>query len=523
MFRGKSEVEISDITDDSRMVRPGSLFVARRGHEHDGGAYVGDAVRRGAGGVIVTSGLGLGSAVDGGGEGLAWVRMERVDQAVAGRLAERFFGYPSRAIRLIGVTGTNGKTTTGYLIKHLLDRAGCRCGLISTVVNDDGRGRAASRLTTPGAIEFSRLLATMVKNGCGAAVAEVSSHALHQGRVAAVDFDVGVFTNLTDDHLDYHVSMDRYAAAKALLFENLRGGGGSWAVVNGDDPSAARMVRGCRGRVVWTRTRAGEAGSGGDDDGMISGRGGGGSHCTATVLRWGVGGCRVRFDGDWGEVEASLPLVGRYNVSNTLQAVAAASAVKPLGRGLREALEACPSVPGRLEPVRVADPRGGGGDGCPLVLVDYAHTHDALENVLSTVRAMLSGCGDERGIGGAGAKLVVVFGAGGDRDRTKRPKMASVACRLADRVVITSDNPRTEDPRVIIAEILEGVPGAARDRVLTEPDRARAIRIAIGEAGGGDVVLIAGKGHEDYQIIGAERLPFDDRVEAAAGLRDFFA
>ncbi len=492
LVAGGGGVSIEGITDDSRTVERGGVFIARGGAAVDGRRYIGEAIRRGAVAIITDHRpTDEDLCVEGEHWSVAWACASEVDQRLTGRLAERFYGYPSRRLRLIGVTGTNGKTTTAFLVQHLLGQAGCRCGLVGTIFIDNGMERLPAGLTTPGAVVLSRHLAEMAANGCGAAVVEVSSHALHQGRVEALDFDTAIYTNLTGDHLDYHGDMDAYAAAKAKLFERL--GPEACAVINAQDPYGGRMLRGC----VAKRVRFGIVNEGepcGADVPEYSGE----------IIRLTHDRSDVRLRGPWGQVEVSLPLVGRHNVANMLGAVAGVDQVVGgvVGSGpeLEGSLRCCPAVPGRLE--RVA----GGGVG-PVVLVDYAHTHDALENVLSAVRGVASG------------RLTVVFGCGGDRDRTKRPKMADVACRWADRVVVTSDNPRGEDPNTILEEVLSGVPADARSRVEVELDRAKAIDLAIDGAGAGDTVLIAGKGHEDYQIIGTQRLHFDDREVACAALR----
>ncbi len=475
---GSAEVSVRELTDDSRQVGklgPGCLFVARRGAKGDGGAFIRQAVEAGAAAVVCEE---PGAASAG---AVSVVVAPAVDQALAAELAERLFDRPSRKLRLIGVTGTNGKTTTTLLLSHLLNTAGLRCGMIGTVFIDDGKERTEAQLTTPGAIEMSRLLATMAGNGCRAAAMETSSHALHQRRTAALRFDAAVFTNLTGDHLDYHHTMEDYADAKALWFESL--GPEAYAVVNVDDAYAERMVRDCRAKILRCTLNAAVHPD---------------AECRATILHLGADHSVALYEGPWGGVELRLPLVGRHNVANVLEALASASAIADLDPTLCRALADCPPPPGRLEPVMVE-----GGEG-PTVLVDYAHTHDALENVLNALRPVVTG------------KLIVVFGCGGDRDKTKRPKMAAVACRLADRVIVTSDNPRTEDPEAIICDILAGVGGA---EVTVEADRAKAVEQAILAADDADTVLLAGKGHEPYQEIGTTRYPFDDRLQAAAALR----
>lgn len=492
LVQGDLSAPVTDLTDDARNVCPGSCFVARSGMRADGRAFIREAIQRGATAVITDRGP---SAADlessRNGWVVSWVcSPKRVDQQLAGQLAERFFGYPSRKLKLVGVTGTNGKTTTAFLIQHLLGQSGCRCGMIGTIFVDDGRQRTPAPLTTPGAVALSRHLATMVANGCQAVVAEVSSHALDQGRTSALGLDVGVFTNLSGDHLDYHGSMAHYAAAKAKLFEQL--GPGAWAVVNANDPYARRMVRRCTASLMGCCVIQDDCPPQRSDIPIV---------CRGRALGWQHGRSRVRLEGPWGTVQAASPLIGRHNLSNLLQAAAAATHLVDLAPTLLGAVQNCPQVPGRLERIDPTDQAGR-----PAVLVDYAHTDDALEAALQAVRPTVKD------------QLWVVFGCGGDRDPTKRPRMAAVACRLADRIVITTDNPRTEDPCQIIQDILNGVRSQDRGRVMVEADRAAAINAAVARASGDDTVLLAGKGHEDYQIIGSDRHRFSDREQAQFAL-----
>ncbi|MCC7193345.1 MAG: UDP-N-acetylmuramoyl-L-alanyl-D-glutamate--2,6-diaminopimelate ligase [Phycisphaeraceae bacterium] len=531
LIRGDAQCAVTDLTDDSRLVKRGALFIARSGTKSDGSKFIADALSKGAAAVLIEGDAPPAIALS---EKVTLLSAAKIDHAFVSRLAERFFGEPGKKLQLIAVTGTNGKTTITFIVQHLLQNAGVKTGVIGTVLIDNGATRTAAELTTPGGIEFSRHLAAMVENGCRAAIAEVSSHALHQGRVGSLDFAVAIFTNLTGDHLDYHGTMEEYAAAKAMLFENLKPS--AWAVVNRDDAWAGRMLRNCRARVVECRVIKSDT-EGRAVSPLASDTQGASSAIasTATILHLGASHSRVQFDGPWGGVEVDLPLVGRHNVINALEAMAAANCVASIAKGLHDTLEKCPAPPGRLEPVR---PSAGDASTLPTVLVDYAHTHDALENVLSALRPVTPG------------KLIAVFGCGGDRDRTKRPKMAAVCCRLADHVIVTSDNPRTEDPAFIIGQVLTGVPAALRPagvrtfevegvdpaeivamsrrapeskngglEVEVEPDRAAAIARAIRSASPRDTVLIAGKGHEDYQIIGTTKRHFDDREEAARALR----
>ncbi len=489
-------VRICDLTDDSRTVLPGSMFIARAGTKTDGRAFIRDALRAGASAILTDD---TGTPVDLPGEHRVPVVYAGSAALASAFFAERFYGAPSSSLDLIGITGTNGKTTTAHLVHQLLNESGVRCGLIGTVQIDDGREVAAATLTTPPATELSRTLATMVESGCRAAVMEVSSHALDQGRVAALRYDVAVFTNLTGDHLDYHGTMEAYASAKARLFAMLPPQG--WAIVNEEDPWCGRMLRDCRARVI--RCRIADEGAPPAERAPMNGAGG---EAVAAIRSATLSGTVVELCGPWGRCEVVLPLVGRHNVMNALQAVCAAWCVGVAPRTLIERIGRAGAPPGRLEPVTTP--------GDPFaVLVDYAHTDDALEKVLTTLRRVLGGSG----------RLLVVFGCGGDRDRSKRPRMGSVGSRLADRVLVTSDNPRTEQPGAIIDEILAGVPAERRDRVSVDVDRARAIARAIGEARAGDVVLIAGKGHETYQILpdgrgGTVTRHFDDRDEARSAL-----
>jgi UDP-N-acetylmuramoyl-L-alanyl-D-glutamate--2,6-diaminopimelate ligase len=471
-----NDPDIWSLCEDSRKVRPGALFFARAGTKADGRAFIADAIARGAVAVVAPSGTGRPEGTP----AVAWCEA-RDPSLAAALIAERFHGNPTRSLELIGVTGTNGKTTIAYLVQQLFAGAGLRCGLVGTVEIDDGRERVPSQLTTPPALELSELFARMVDHGCRAAAMEVSSHSLDQHRVAGLSFRTGIFTNLTGDHLDYHGTMERYAAAKARLFHMLDEGG--TAVLNIDDPWHRAMMP-ARAKVL--RTSLADPGA----------------DCLATVHRMGLDAMEVTFRGPWGMIELRLPLVGRHNAMNALQAAAAAWSCGIDGERIARALAGCHAPPGRLQPVSV----GGAGFS---VLVDYAHSDDALANVLRALRPTVPD----------GGRLRVVFGCGGDRDRTKRPRMAKVACEGADEVIVTSDNPRTEDPSAIIAEIMTGVPDSARGRVAVELDRSRAIAHAVTSAREGDIILIAGKGHEDYQIIGTEKRSFDDRREAEAALR----
>ncbi|MEM6393398.1 MAG: UDP-N-acetylmuramoyl-L-alanyl-D-glutamate--2,6-diaminopimelate ligase [Planctomycetota bacterium] len=486
---------IQRLTDDSRDVGPSTLFIAR-GQAPAVPHYIRDALAAGCPAVLSELPP----------EQLQALLLERdenplllhapvVDQRLAGRLAEAFHDHPAKRLTLLAVTGTNGKTTVAWLAQHLLTHLQHPAGLLGTIVTDAGQptGPQAANLTTPGAIQLSDLLAEMVSNGLTHAVLETSSHALHQGRTDHLPFAAAAFTNLTGDHLDYHGSMEAYADAKAILFDQLANT--SHAVLNADDPYHPRMARDCRAPLTLTFLDPQNATA----------------DYRADIHELTPAGTDVTFHTPHCSFRIHLPLVGRFNVSNALQALALVDRLHPMtAEQAQAALEAAPPVPGRLERIAPPNPNLRG----PTVLVDYAHTHDALDNVAAALKPLTPAPG----------KLIILFGCGGDRDKTKRPKMADVACRYADRVVITSDNPRTEDPAAILKDIEQGLPGPSRfsGMATTIPDRAAAIDLAIRDAQPGDTVLIAGKGHEDYQILGTEKIHFDDREHAAAALATHF-
>ena len=474
------DTRICDITEDSRTVVPGSLFVARAGLKADGRKFADDAAHAGAAAILSDDpNLHIHNAT---------MLVSRDVALTAAHIAERFYGNPSSKLDVVAVTGTNGKTTMAWLTWQLLNAAGHRSGLIGTVVIDDGREVAPASMTTPPSIEMSRSLAEMVNAGCKAVALEASSHALDQSRVAALKIDVGVFTNLTRDHLDYHKTMEAYADAKARLFAMLPSDG--VAVVNADDAASPRMIRDSKAGVLYCYER-GEASSA---KGVVA---------RVRTLASDMGGSRLALDGPWGQIEAQVPLIGSYNAMNVLQSVAAAHAVGLSREQLIEGLAAISAPPGRLERVSIpSDPIH--------VFVDYAHTDDGLKNALMAVRAAMKS---------EAARLWVVFGCGGDRDAGKRPKMGEIAAQLADQVVITSDNPRTERPGDIVDQILAGITPSRRSITSVQADRARAIEHAIEHATPGDVVVIAGKGHETEQILpdgagGTIRTHFDDREVA---------
>lgn len=465
---------VASVQEDSRRVRAGDLFIARPGTKSDGRQFIADAAARGAVAVVTAT-----PVAD---SPLPAVVLPDIAAATS-RLAHILRGQPSRKLAVMGITGTNGKTTTAYLLRHILASVRRRCGMIGTVEIDDGGRCRPAELTTPGAVDVADLMGAMRDNGCAACAMEVSSHALEQGRVAGVNFAGAAFTNLTQDHLDYHATMDAYAAAKARLFEMLDAS--VVAAVNADDPWTPRIVRDCRARIVrW--------GFGADAD------------YRATDVQVSADGSRFLLTAPSGQAQVQMHLVGRHNVANALTAASLAGEVCGVSAGqVAEALTDAPGAPGRLQVVRCGQPFA--------VLVDYAHTDDALRNVLTALRPLTAG------------RLRVLFGCGGDRDRAKRPKMAAVAQELADVVYVTSDNPRTENPQDIINDITAGLradsSGQSPRHIVVEIDRRRAIERALSDAGAGDVVVLAGKGHENYQIVGSTKHPFDDAREAERVLR----
>lgn len=469
---------ITAVCDDSRKVRSGSLFVAVSGTLADGRQFIADAVRRGA---TVIVGESLGPI-----EGALAVNVPDARAALA-TLAQRWheLGPDGTAgLKLVGITGTNGKSTTAFMVQSVLEQAGWRCGLLGTVHYDLCGRKLVSNMTTPGPLELAGYLRECADAGAQAAVLEVSSHALEQKRAAGMRMSAAAFTNLTGDHLDYHETFERYRAAKARLFTSLDAD--ATAVVNRDDPHHIEMIRDCPARVLTYAL---------DCEADIH----------ATIVRNSAKGTayRLRIAGRTLDLENAL--VGRHNVYNALAAAGLALALDVPPETIAAGLAALRSVPGRLQRVP-----------CELeadVFVDYAHTDDALRNVLSVLRPLTA------------RRLLLVFGCGGDRDRTKRPRMARAAAEFADQIFVTNDNPRTEDPQRIIAAILGGFDADALRRVIVEPDRAKAIAEALAAAEAGDVVLLAGKGHETYQVLGAQRVHFDDvevALHAAAELRRFW-
>jgi len=473
-LQGEIPARVSGVSADSRKVSAGECFVAVTGFKQDGRRFIPDALSRGAAMIVAEPPDPLPE------ERVLRVLVPAARPALAA-LAAAYHGHPSRALTVIGITGTNGKTTTSYLCEALLAAGGGAAGVIGTIQYRVGTETVPARQTTPEAVELQALLARMRERSVGGVAMEVSSHALALHRVDGIDFDVAVFTNLTQDHLDFHGTLDAYRRAKRRLFELLAVSSKKrrTAVVNADDTAGAAMVAGLDlptvtfglGRSATVRPR----------------------EYSSTLA-----GIRMAVDTPRGRVEVCSPLIGEHNVLNLLGAVGCGVALGLPADVIGQALAGVSAVPGRFERVDAGQPF--------LVIVDYAHTPDALERVLATAHALTAG------------RLGVVFGCGGDRDRGKRPLMGEIAARLADRVWVTSDNPRSERPGAIIDEIVAGIRRVSPEpgRYVTMPERQGAIEDALLWARTGDCVVIAGKGHETYQLVGPAVLPFDDREVARA-------
>ena len=479
---GVAATEIVRVEYDSRRVRAGSAFVAMRGGTTDGNLFVDAAVSQGATAVVTDSG-----------EIYQRLRREKPELAVAqvehGRralaeLSAAVLGHPERKLKLSAVTGTNGKTTTAWLLEQLLRSVGRKTVLIGTIETHVGDEVRASAHTTPEASDVLRVFADGVAAGATEAVMEMSSHALDQERVWAIPVDVGIFTNLTQDHLDYHGTMERYFKAKARLFEGVGAAAPRVAVINADDAAGPVMRKVGTGSEVMTY-------------------GVSGGEFRAEEVEIGPGLTRFRFVTPFDSYELGSPLAGRVNVYNLLAASCAALARGLTIEEIAEALPGLKQVPGRFQVVPGSEEAGF------TVVVDYAHTDDALRNLIALARELVCS---------RGGRVITMFGCGGDRDKTKRPKMGRAAGEGSDLVVLTSDNPRSEDPMVIIEAALPGVRETSAQYVV-EPDRAGAIGLAIRTARAGDIVLLAGKGHEKVQEIGGQKLPFDDAAVAAEALR----
>ena len=462
-----SNLSVTGIVSDSRKVRPGDLFAAVAGYRQDGNAFIAEAVSRGAAAVLTDRPV----------EGLPIPILVTADiRKTLALVACRFYQNDLKDMLIVGVTGTNGKTTITYLMESILSHAGFSSGVIGTVSYRWPGHEETAGQTTPGIIELLSMIQTMRRDGVNAVVMEASSHALDQHRVTGIGFDAAIFTNLTRDHLDYHQNMEAYGAAKARLFSLLKPSG--MGVVNADDPAHDLMISSANGRCV-TYAIASEA------------------DYRAENVRTEDGVTRFSIRRGAESIQISTPLLGRFNILNVTAAVAAGIELGLDRESVLAGIATMSKVRGRMETITSANGF--------RVVIDYAHTPDALENVLSAAREFTS------------RRLVVVFGCGGDRDRGKRPQMGRIASKLADQVFVTSDNPRSEKPEAIVLDILNGI--EAKRKAVAVVDRKLAIQSALEEARPGDTVVIAGKGHETYQQIGSEKIPFDDAAVAESVLR----
>lgn len=453
------DIDIKGIACDSKAVNKDYLFVAVPGTKIDGHRFAQEAVERGAVAIVMEKQVMLG-------DGVAKIYVKDSRRALA-RIANEFYGRPAEKLRCIGITGTNGKTTISYLMDSIVSAAGHKAGLIGTINYRIGERVIPATNTTPGPVELYNFMSRMLQNSIDHLVMEVSSHSLDQRRVEGIDFAAAIFTNLTGDHLDYHKTLEEYFSAKAKLFDGL--GSGSYAIINIDDEWGKKLSRRSKGKVMTYGTKAG-------------------ADFLAGGIDLSLDGTKFAVNTPGGEIKIDTKLIGLHNVYNITAAVAAGSALGFLLKEIKRGVENVRVVPGRLESIDCGQPF--------KVFVDYAHTDDALYNVLSALRPLIT------------ERIIVVFGCGGDRDKTKRPRMGKVAGKLADLVIVTSDNPRSEDPRAITEEITARIRTGNYTVVV---DRMQAIRQALSAAHDGDCVLIAGKGHETYQVLKDTTIAFDDR------------
>lgn len=465
---GDTQVSISGITHDSRKVSPGDIYVCITGFKQDGHDYAGAAVQAGAAALVVDRFLNL---------NVPQIKVENTRQKV-GLIAAAVFGNPAGQLQLVGVTGTNGKTTVTHLIEKIAQAAGQQTGLIGTLGARIGERDLPGSHTTPESTEVQELLSEMVASGVKTAVMEVSSHALDLGRVNGCLFSAAIFTNLSQDHLDYHQNMEEYLKAKSLLFAGMTESRRQFAVLNADDPSCEYLGQKVPCRVVTY---------GVDTE----------ADYQAKQIKLSAAGVAFKVSFQDKQIDVFYSTPGKFSVYNALAALAWAIEAGYPTEIIVGTLAGIKGVPGRFQSIRKGQPF--------QVIVDYAHTPDGLENVLSTAREITSG------------RLITVFGCGGDRDRTKRPLMGEAAGRWSDILVVTSDNPRTENPDKIIEDILPGLAGISYQIIV---DRRKAIAHACSIAEPGDTIVIAGKGHEDYQIIGTEKIHFDDREEVGLALKE---
>jgi UDP-N-acetylmuramoyl-L-alanyl-D-glutamate--2,6-diaminopimelate ligase len=464
------EVEVNKLQYDSRKIQRGDCFVALKGTSSDGHTYLQDAVHQGVKVLILQDDSALPDSFCMH-AGVIKVVVPDTRKALA-IMSSNFYGHPSKKLKFVGVTGTNGKTTTSHLIKSILEAAGEKVGLVGTIEYKIGDRIIPATHTTPESLELNELFASMVEEKCSSVSMEVSSHALNQSRVYGLDFDVAVFTNLTQDHLDYHGTMDQYFEAKKTLFMDLKPTG--CAVLNHDDRRGIQIHDAIKTRAI--------------SYGIVSA-----ADVQVKDMKFSITGTVLTINNGHGEFTFTIPLIGKFNVYNVLAAYATGIALGIPREHILTGINNIKNVRGRFE--RILSPAGWIG------IIDYAHTPDALENCLKTIHEIMPT--QNRG------RIITVFGAGGDRDKTKRPLMGRIAGDYSDIVIVTSDNPRTEKPETIIDEIMQGIIHHAS--VLREVNRRTAIERAISCAQRGDVILVAGKGHEEYQVIGKEKIHFSDR------------
>ena len=458
---GDVNTDISGINIDSRKIEPGHLFVAMKGTQVDGHQFIPKALDLGATAILCEN------LPDVRKDGVTYVQVESTEDAV-GKVATLFFGNPTEKLKLVGVTGTNGKTTIATLLYNMFRKLGYKCGLLSTVCNYIEGEAIPTTHTTPDPIELNALLGKMVEAGCQYAFMECSSHAIHQKRIGGLKFAGGIFTNLTRDHMDYHKTVENYRNAKKAFFDGLPKS--AFAITNSDDKNGMVMVQNCKAQIKTYSTRS-----------MADFR--------ARILECHFEGMYLEIDGR----EVGVQFIGKFNVSNLLAVYGTAIMLGQKPEDVLVVLSTLKSVSGRLEPIH--SPEGY------TAIVDYAHTPDALENVLKAIHEVLNGKG----------RVITVCGAGGNRDKGKRPLMAQEAVKQSDKVIITSDNPRFEEPQDIINDMLAGLDKQQMKKVVSIVDRKEAIRTACMMAEKGDVILIAGKGHEDYQEIKGVKHHFDDK------------
>lgn len=460
-IEGNTDVEITGVNIDSRKIKDGHLFVAMKGTQVDGHKFIGKAIESGAKAILCED------MPQEKNDGVCYIQVASTEDAV-GKVATLFFGDPSKHLKLVGVTGTNGKTTIATLLYNMFRKFGYKVGLLSTVCNYIDDREVPADHTTPDPIELNELLSEMVKAGCEYAFMECSSHAIHQKRIGGLKFAGGIFTNLTRDHLDYHKTFENYRNAKKAFFDGLPKT--AFAITNADDRNGMVMVQNTKATIKTYSTRQ-----------MADFR--------ARIIEMHFAGMYLDIDGH----EVGVQFIGKFNVSNLLAVYAAARMLGMQPEDILVAMSTLHSVSGRLEPIQSPDGF--------TAIVDYAHTPDALENVLNAIHEVLNGKG----------KVITVCGAGGNRDKGKRPLMAQEAVRQSDRVIITSDNPRFEDPQDIINDMIAGLNKEQLKKVITIVDRKEAIKTACMMAQKGDVILVAGKGHENYQEIKGVKHHFDDK------------